>query len=327
MRFLAANPPEGFETTAVTGPQDLAGYFSGLPFLPATTKGPPVPLDQADLIHAHGLTAAGWALSWTRLGTKPPPVVVTVHTSMKQTLRASAPGASSRLAQRSLWAAAGIGLRRAAAVIAVSEVVREELGMGQVVPPALDLPSAEPGARDKVRSELGTDAGRTVLLAVGRLHPDKRLDLFIRSVEDTGAEGWIAGEGPQRAMLEDLAAGTGVRLLGHRHDIGNLLAAADIFALPAAAESYGFAVMEALGAGLPVVATRTGAIPELVGGAGVLVEPDDAEGFRSAVRRVVESPELRRSLAEAARQLGMPAPQELVARVGRVYRGVLARRG
>ncbi len=319
VRYLAANPPEGYETAAVAGPGDLAGFFDGLRFLPTNEKSSPVVKILPDVVHAHGLTAGAQALRWTVLGAKGPPVVVTVHTSMQQTLRASSRSAGVPLAQRAMWQGARLALRRVAALIAVSDEVRSQVGFGDVVPPALDLPVAEPGARAKVRQELGTPEDRLVILAVGRLHPDKQLDVFIRSVEGTGAEGWIAGEGPERQTLEALAGGSGVRLLGHRPDVGNLLAAADVFALPAHAESYGFAVMEAVSAGLPVIATRTGAILELVGDAGVLVSPDDAEGFRAVVREVVESPEMRQRLSLAARQRGLPTPRELVARIGVIY--------
>lgn len=319
VRFLACNPPPGWETAGVAGPEDLAGYFEKCNFF--ATSGGESPLAEAapDVIHAHGLTAASQALRWTRLGFGGPPVVVTVHTSMQQTLRATARGAGSALAQRAMWQAARLALRRAAAVISVSQDVRSQIGFGDVVPPALDLPVAEPGARSKVRRELGTPEDRTVVLAVGRLHPDKQLQVFIRALEGSGAEGWIAGDGPERRSLEARAEGGGVRLLGHRADVGNLLAAADVFALPAHAESYGFAVMEAVAAGLPVVATRTGAIAELAGDAGLLVDPDDAQGFRDAVLKLVDSEELRRNLAAAARNRGLPSPAELVARVGEIY--------
>jgi glycosyltransferase involved in cell wall biosynthesis len=306
-------------TAGVAGPEDLAGYFEKCNFF-ATSGGAFALADTtADLIHAHGLTAASQALRWTRLGSGGPPVVVTVHSSMQQTLRASARGAGSALAQKAMWRAARLALRMAATVISVSEDVRGQIGFGDVVPPALDLPVAEAGARSKVRKELGTPEDRTVVLAVGRLHPDKQLDVFIRALTGSGAEGWIAGDGPERQTLAARAEGSGVRLLGHRADVGNLLAAADIFALPAHAESYGFAVMEAVAAGLPVVATRTGAIAELVGDAGLLVDPDDAEGFRNSVLKLVESEELRASLAAAARNRGLPSPAELVARVGEIY--------
>lgn len=319
VRFLACNPPPGWVTVGVAGPEDLAGYFEKCNFF--TTSGGESPLAKAapDVIHAHGLTAASRALRWTRLGFGGPPVVVTVHTSMQQTLRASARGAGSVFAQKAMWQTARLALRRAAAVISVSEDVRGQIGFGDVVPPALDLPAAEAGARSKVRAELGTPEDRIVVLAVGRLHRDKQLEVFIRALAASGAEGWIAGDGPERASLDAQAEGSGVRLLGHRADIGNLLAAADIFALPAHAESYGFAVMEAVAAGLPVVATKTGAIAELVGDAGLLVDPDDAEGFRKAVLELVGSEELRAHLAAAARNRGLPSPSELVARVGEIY--------
>ncbi|MEX0789184.1 MAG: glycosyltransferase [Actinomycetota bacterium] len=324
VRFLAYNPPAGFKTAGVAGPAGLSGYFETCNFFTTGDGGFPLADIAPDVIHAHGLTAGAQALRWTALGTKGPPVVVTVHTSMQQTLRASAKGAGSALAQKAMWRAARVGLRRAAGVIAVSAGVQDELGFGDVVPPALDLPVAEPGARAKVRTELGTPEDRTVILAVGRLHPDKRLDIFIDAVEGSGAEGWIAGEGPHRESLQARAEDSGVRLLGHRTDVGNLLAAADIFALPAHAESYGFAVMEAVAAGLPVVATRTGAIAELVGNAGLLVEPDDAGAFREALVTLLGSVELRATLAKAAAERALPSPAELVARVGGIYDRVLS---
>lgn len=323
VRYLASNPPPGYETAGVAGPGELAEFFEGLPFLATGNRASPLPAARPDLIHSHGLTAAAQALRLTGLGFRGPPLVASVHTSMRQTLRASARGSGAPLAQRAMWAGARLALRRAGAVIVVSSMVREEIGFGEIVPPALDMPVAEPGARDRVRRELGTPADRLVILAVGRLHPDKQLDVFIRAVDGTGAEGWIAGDGPQRPRLAALAEGTGVRLLGHRADVGDLLAAADIFALPAAAESYGFAVMEAVGAGLPVIATRTGSIPELVGEAGVLVDPHDARGFQDAVRRVAGSSELRAALSEAAKSRRLPPPAELAARVGEVYDRVL----
>lgn len=316
--LLATCPPGGYLTAGVAGPPDLAGYFKPLDFVPL--GGPsPIKRTSPDLIHAHGLTAALHALSWTRFGMQAPPVVVTVHTSMQQTLRSTSRGVRLPGAQAAIWWAARRGLKRAAAVIAVSQGVRDELGFGEVVPPALDLPEADPGARAAVRAELGTPQDRVVVLAVGRLHPDKNLDQFVESLRGTGAEGWIAGDGPERSFLEELARGSGVRLLGHRTDVGNLLQAADIFALPAHAESYGFAVLEAVSAGLPVVATRTGEIVRLVGDAGLVIPPGDFGAFREAVRRLIDSPDLRRELAGRAGARTPPSRRELVDQVGLVY--------
>jgi glycosyltransferase involved in cell wall biosynthesis len=104
------------------------------------------------------------------------------------------------------------------------------------------------------------------------------------------------------------------------------MGAADIFALPTAAESYGLAPAEAVAAGLPVVATRTGAIPEIVGEAGLLVDTRDPAAFVGAVHRVIEDPELRRSLALAARRRELPSAEDLAARIGKIYERVIAQR-
>lgn len=213
---------------------------------------------------------------------------------------------------------------RSDALIAPSPEVARSLRGATVIAPAIDLPKALE-SKEAVRAGLKTPRDAVVALAVSRLHRDKALDIFIEAVAGTGAEGWIAGEGPERPKLEALAAGTGVRLLGERSDVGSLLAAADVFALPASGEAYGFAVMEALSAGLPIVATRTGAIPELVGEAGVLVDPGDREGFVEATRELLSNVDQRTELAEKARRRPLPAPGELIAELGRVYDSVLSK--
>ncbi len=328
VRYLASHPPSGYETAGVVGPEALSGFFGEMAFVPARGLHPWETL-QPHVLHAHGLTAALAALRGRvyRKGVRPrPAVVVTVHTSMRQTLRSSLPGAQLLPVQKGLWTLGRWIIHRADAVIAVSREVAEQVRADYTIPPAVDLPRPDPEQRAVVRRKLNTPEETVVVLAVARLHPDKSLDLFIRALEGTGAEGWIAGEGPERERLEAAAEGTGVRLLGHQEDVASVLAAADIFALPAVAESYGFAVLEAVAAGLPVVATRTGAIPELVEDAGILVEPQDAEAFVSSVRQLIASPQLRRQLMTKARERKLPTPLESVVRLGEVYDQVSALR-
>jgi glycosyltransferase involved in cell wall biosynthesis len=215
---------------------------------------------------------------------------------------------------------------RADAVIAVSEDVRRHFGATDTVPPAIDLAEGPVEPRSAVRSRLDIADEAVVVLAVGRLHRDKALDVFVEAVRGTGARGLIAGEGPERPRLEKLAEGSGVELLGQRDDVPSLLAAADVFALPTAGESYGLAVLEAVHAGLPVVATRTGAIEEIVGDAGLLVPPSDTKAFVHAVQRAVEDGELRARLADAAANRALPSAEELTARIGKIYERVLAQR-
>ncbi len=96
----------------------------------------------------------------------------------------------------------------------------------------------------------------------------------------------------------------------HRHlDQGDprlraLFAAADVFVLPTAGETMGFAIIEAMAAGLPVISTRVGAVPEVVddGTTGILVPPGDVAALTGALKRLAEHPELRREMGAAGRR-------------------------
>lgn len=322
--YLASHPPPGFSTVGVAAPPELADYF-GQTFLgsPGFISGR---LPAADILHAHGLTAGIRAVSSLAPRRARPALVITVHTSQQQTLRVQVPGSRLPLVQAGLWRAALALVARADALVAVSEEVGAQVGASHVVAPATRMPLPDAGNRDQTRLALGTQTRKVVVLAACRLHHDKNLGVLIDAVRGSGAEGWIAGEGPERRRLEELASGSGVRLLGQREDIPSLLGAADIFALPAKAESYGLAVMEAVSAGLPVVATRTGGIAELVGDGGLLVEPGDAGAFVQALRRLIDDPQLRQRLASRARARRLPSAAELTKRLGEVYEEALTTR-
>lgn len=98
-----------------------------------------------------------------------------------------------------------------------------------------------------------------------------------------------------------VAWGYRVRFLGHRKDISRLMAASDVLAHSAGTEGFGLALVEAIAAGLPVVATDVGGIPEvLVGTDAIMVPPDKPGLFRDAVLRVLrQSPD---EVAQAARR-------------------------
>jgi glycosyltransferase involved in cell wall biosynthesis len=211
---------------------------------------------------------------------------------------------------------------RADAVIGVSARVAAEFGKARVIAPAFEPLPAPTRTRDQVRAALGTPDDRVVVVAVARLHRDKALGAFVRLVNASGAEGWICGDGPEAHRIAQLAKGTSVRLLGYRDDVSDVLAAADVFALPAAGEAYGIAVIEALQAGLSVVVSDAGAFAELVGDAGIVVPAGDVAAFGRALREVVGDGARRRELAERARRVRSPDPRELAERVGEVYRSV-----
>jgi glycosyltransferase involved in cell wall biosynthesis len=136
--------------------------------------------------------------------------------------------------------------------------------------------------------------GARVLLAVSRLTAQKGLDTAIDALpllpDDVVLV--VLGEGPERAALEARSLEGRVFLLGRVPDVAAWLRRATVFVHPARWEGFGLAVLEAMLAGLPVVATNVSSLPELVGDAGVLVPPGDAGALARGIGAALERPEL-----------------------------------
>jgi glycosyltransferase involved in cell wall biosynthesis len=117
----------------------------------------------------------------------------------------------------------------------------------------------------------------------------------------------IVGEGPERARLEAQAAHLGlaeqVHFVGHQQDVRPWLAAFDVCVLSSDWEGMSNAILEAMAAGLPVVATAVGGTPEVVvdGVTGFLVPPRDPQALADAILRLLRDPDLRRRMGEAGR--------------------------
>jgi glycosyltransferase involved in cell wall biosynthesis len=202
--------------------------------------------------------------------------------------------------------------------------------------PALAPPLPPAGrSRDEVRDELGLDAGRPLVVAVGRLHPQKGYDVLLDAVARWEAGDRvrpaplvaIAGDGPLEAELAERirAERLPVLLLGRRSDVADLLAAADLCVLPSRWEGSPFTGQEALRAGTPLVATRAGGMPDLFGDAAALVPLGDAEALADAVVRVLTDPGHAAALAEAGPRRAATWPDEAAAgrRLAAIYRELL----
>jgi len=205
--------------------------------------------------------------------------------------------------------------------------------VGTSAVPAVGTPAVPTAA---ARAGNGADSRRPVVLAVGRLAAQKGFGVLLdaavlwRDIQPAPRL-VIAGEGPLEAELKDRAASLGlsVEFAGSRPDVPALLASADVFVLPSAWEGQPLILQEALRAGVPVVATRVGGIPELVGeDAVVLVPPGDARRLADAVRAVLADPALAARLRQAAseRAHALPSEDQAVAAALAEYRRVTADR-
>lgn len=208
-------------------------------------------------------------------------------------------------------------LRRASAVIAPSHGVADELRrLGvtdrrvQRIALGLDLDRVTRVDRDRaglVRASLAPNAS-LLAITVGRLVWEKQIDVLLRAWKTVTtrlphAHLLIAGDGPQRTSLEvlarDLHIGSAVSFLGRRHDVLELMLAADVVVQPSATESTGLVLIEALALQRPLISTSVGIVEEyLRDEAGCLVAPQgDSEALANAILSVATAPEKAVELA------------------------------
>ena len=159
------------------------------------------------------------------------------------------------------------------------------------------------------------------VLAIGRLHPQKRFDLLVSAAAawPTGPdrpEFLIAGDGPLAQSLAQQAdqLGAPVAFLGARNDVADLLATADVVVLSSDWEARPLVAQEALRAGVPLVATDVGGVRELVGEAALLVRPGDPAALAAGIGRVLRDEALRERLrlAGPAQASTWPTVDEMV---------------
>ena len=164
---------------------------------------------------------------------------------------------------------------------------------------------------DRPRREPGRAHAPVMLVSVGRMRPPKDFATLVQAIaklEPGSVALKIAGDGPDRPALEAEVARLGltgtVELLGTRSDVDELLAAADLFVLSSDSEGLPMSVLEAMAAGLAVVATRVGGVPELVVHdlSGKLVPPRDSVALAAAIHEIAADHALRDRLGAAGRR-------------------------
>ncbi|WP_299040212.1 glycosyltransferase family 4 protein [uncultured Pseudokineococcus sp.] len=300
-------------------------------------------LRDADVVHAHGHQAGVLAVLLAGGGPgrraprgddgarRRPAVVVTWHNAVL---------GSPRSASRRLLAVAERLQARGADLLtgASGDLVDRAADLGargpQVTPVAVPDRAAD-GGRERggpvpAPPPAGLEdlaPGTLVVLTVSRLAPQKDLPTLVRAaarLRGPGGDGgppvvWcVVGDGEPgvergvRRLVAEL--GAPVRLLGARSDVPALLARADVFALASTWEARSLAVQEAMAAGLPVVAPRTGGLPDLLEGVGSLVPVGDDRALAGAVAALLEDPVARERAGRASREAftALPGPQDVL---------------
>lgn len=277
------------------------------------------------VVHAHGLRAGLVASLARRVpGAVRCPLVVTLHNAV---LAGGLRGGASRVAERVVVRTASVVLGASADLVASAlSAGAADARLAPVAAPELPPPRR---SRAAVRAELRVGEQTPLVLSVGRLHPQKGYDLLVSAAarwrdRDPAPAVVIAGNGPSYLGLTAHISATRapVTLLGHRSDVADLLGAADLAVVSSVWEARQLFTQEALRAGVPLVATAVGGIPELVGDAAVLIPPGDVDALDRAVRDLLDDAGTRARLARAGRRQAAtwPTSEQSLAQVRQVYR-------
>jgi glycosyltransferase involved in cell wall biosynthesis len=287
--------------------------------------------EHVDVVHAHQYTPFFYALLGRGLA-RQPAILFTEHGRHFPDRRRPKRVLANRLL-----------MKRCDRVVGVGEAVRQALVANEGIPPervgvvlnGIDLSAyrVRPECPTGVRREIGVSDDDFMILQVARLDSLKDHPTALRALKKVAAllpnvRLVLAGDGPQRPEIErlvsELELASHVRLLGTRRDVANLLAATDVFLLTSVSEGIPLTVIEAMAAGVPVVATDVGGVGELVGDGttGFLAPAGDDERIADSILRLARHPEWARGLGRAAADRAREefAEERMHASYDRLYR-------
>ncbi|WP_345206211.1 glycosyltransferase [Fodinibacter luteus] len=264
---------------------------------------------EVDTVHAHSPLLAGVARLVARtIPARERPVTVSTEHNVW--------GNFSRSTRLLNAMTAGLDRHRWAVSNEVrSSMWRSRQGGAEVLVHGIVQSDTQPpaGTRERVRRELGVSEDAVVAITVANLRREKDYPNLLHAAqlalrEEPSLVVLAVGQGPLADEVEDLhrqlTLGDSVRLLGYRTDVPDLLAASDLFVLASSSEGLPVSIMEAMTAGLPVVATAVGGVPEAVteGETGLLVRAHDPKALAEAMVALARNRLLRDRMAAAARQ-------------------------
>ncbi len=295
--------------------------------------------DKIELIHAHLAYATIWSAIVSRLAGVP--AVATLHVT-PAAARALRPSARHRILTRVRDALMKkLANRWTRSVITVSAALRDEYvddglesSKVRVIHNGIEVerfrrPREE--ARRQLETEFDIPSGVPIAVTVSVLRPAKGIEVLLEAIAQVPhAVFLIIGDGPIREELMALARQRGVaeriRWAGFRNDVDSLLAGCDVFVHPSLDDAFPTVLLEALAAGLPIVASNVGGIPEIVtdGTTGKLVPPGNASQLADSVASLLHDPVELQSMRDAALVSGDGfSTQVWVQRLTALYREVL----
>lgn len=293
---------------------------------------------EVDILHAHHYTPFFYGLSGAltarRRAGAPPRVVFTEH--------------GIEYPYRRKWKRRLVNpilMRMADDVTTIAHYTRRNLeryenypeGRARVLYNGIDVAAYSEGKSPlEARSSLGISPEAKTIGVVARLDPVKNHPLLLRSLQEVissfpETELLIVGDGPGRADLEILVNRLGlashVRFLGARRDVPEIIRAMDIFVLPSLSEGMSITLLEAMAAGLPIVATRVGGNPEVVvdGETGFLAPSDDDRRMADRLKTLLGNSRLRQKMGAAGKKRAesMFSIEKTVSEYQRLYEQVL----
>ncbi|HEY0482125.1 MAG TPA: glycosyltransferase [Kofleriaceae bacterium] len=263
---------------------------------------------RVDLVHTHNRMALIYGAPAGRLAR-----ARVVHTKHGKNPRGGTRLAAGKLAARAVDAFVAVSDETADVARRRREIDERRL---MVITNGIELGRFHPApaGRERVRRELGIDAGAWVIGTVGRIAAEKNHALLVNAMAPLLGPGTrliIAGDGPLLPALTELVAARGVasfvHLLGARYDVPDILNALDSFVLSSDTEGLPLVVLEAMATGLPVISTRVGGVPNVLeeGVTGFLVPAGDEQGLRDRAAQLRADPAATRALGERARSVAV----------------------
>jgi glycosyltransferase involved in cell wall biosynthesis len=284
---------------------------------------------QIDILHSHGYKSDFYALILKRICRRPLALFATNHNWIGLTI-----------SEKVYQAIDALALRRFARIVAVSEQVKRDMTVRSIPPSRIEvigngIDPEDPDLRCErvaARQCLGLNDDDFVIGNVARLTTEKDHARLIEAVAVLqpavpNIRLVIVGDGPERAALEELARQKhldgAVRFTGNTDNARRCYPAFDIFALPSLNEGLPMVLLEAMAAGVPVIASSVGAVPRVVQHEknGLLISPGDTYQLVQALRRLAADPDLRAELSRqgADRVRNDFSSQVMARRYGEIY--------